>query len=76
MPQSNHMKVRSWLMTGRCGHFDGPDAQECLKAAWGHSGLTEISLPEFSDALRLEGFRPDYIRADVYRLTLPTSPSK
>jgi hypothetical protein len=47
-----------------------------LKAAWGYSRLTEISLPEFSDALRLLGFRPDIIRSGLYRLTLPDRPSK
>ncbi len=74
--ENNNDRVRSWLMTGLCGHFDGPKAQECLKAAWGYSRLTEISLPEFSDALKLLGFRADYIRSGVYRLTLPDRPSK
>ena len=76
MEASNNDRVRSWLMTGQCGHFDGPNAQECLKAAWGHSRIAEISLPEFSDALKLLGFRPDIIRSGLYCLTLPDRPSK
>jgi hypothetical protein len=63
-------------MTGRCGHFDGPDAQECLKAAWGHAGGLEMSLSEFTDCLARLNFKPDYIRAGLYRLTLPDRPSR
>ena len=38
--------------------------------------IAEISLPEFTDALRLLGFRPDIIRSGLYRLVLPNRPSK
>jgi len=76
MPASNHKRVRSWLMSGQCGHFDGADAADCLKAAWGHSGGLEMSLSEFTDCLARLNFKPDYIRAGLYRLVLPTSPSK
>ena len=73
--KTNNDKVREFLKKGN-PHFDGEDAHQCYQKCWAASGLIEISLPEFIDGMRLSHMVPDIIRPGLYRLALPTSPSR
>ena len=76
MTIENAKVVRQWLMSGRAGLFVGVNSVDCLKQAWGASGGLSMSLGDFTDCLHAEHFRPDQIRAKVWHLALPDSPSR
>ena len=76
MTQSNHKRVRAWLMSGKAGLHVGVNPTDCLQRAWGASGGLNMSMGEFTEFLHLEGFRPDQVRAKVWHLALPDRPNR
>ena len=71
MTASKHTEIRTYLMSGAGGTFEGEDSYDVLMKALAHSKIVDCSGEEFATCLKAHGIIPDYVRANDYRLVLP-----
>lgn len=71
MTASKHTEIRTYLMSGAGGTFEGEDSYDVVMKALSHSKIPDISGEEFAIVLKSYGLMPDYVRAGNYRLVLP-----
>ncbi len=65
-------KVRDF-MHSMPGHFDATTPQECLRMAWGASGI-QCAIDDIRLGVSLYGRKPIEIRPGLYRLNLGSEP--
>ena len=70
---SKQKEIRNYLMSGAGGTFHGVDAYDVLMKALAHSKIAGCSGEEFATCLKSHGIVLDYVRANDYRLVLPTA---
>ena len=73
MAPTKQKEIRAYLMSGAGGTFHGVDAYDVLMQALSHSKIVDCSGEEFAQVLKSHGIVPDYVRANDYRLVLPTA---
>ena len=73
MTASKHTEIRTYLMSGAGGTFEGEDSYDVVMQALSHSKIAGVSGEEFATVLKSYGIIPDFVRANNYRLVLPTA---